>query len=407
MFGLFGDVTVRKQLTHEFPRGLLAAMLLFSAAAPAQNAEPQLKPVQHEFVIRNFKTESGNEGVHTAITGHGDWIPVPTVIGGNKRPAGPFCCTVRSWSSSDIHPRSLVTKQSLSQRLKISLDELRMQVLGTQVLFGFQFQSLFQPGFDRATPAERIADAGSLTMILISFAALLLPPCQHRLFEAGDASRRLIVLSNHCAELALATMALALGLIGYSIGTHAGARNAFVIAGATATVSLLTWFGLGLLIARPTRAQLPEREMVDLHAKIDQMLTEARVILPGAQAMLGFQLIVVMTQAFERLERGYQILHYVGLALTTLSVIFLIAPAAVHRLAFGGEDTDRFYRVGAALVTAALIPLSFAFAAESCVAAWKLTQSMWASMWCGAGTLALLLGFWYGMPLGLRLQQRT
>jgi len=34
-------------------------MLLFSAAALAQNAEPELKPVQHEFVIKNFKTESG------------------------------------------------------------------------------------------------------------------------------------------------------------------------------------------------------------------------------------------------------------------------------------------------------------------------------------------------------------
>jgi hypothetical protein len=33
----------------------------------------------------------------------------------------------------------------LAGRIKISLDELRMQVLGAQVLLGFQFQSLFQP----------------------------------------------------------------------------------------------------------------------------------------------------------------------------------------------------------------------------------------------------------------------
>lgn len=36
-----------------------------------------------------------------------------------------------------------------------------------------------------------------------------------------------------------------------------------------------------------------------LHAKIEQSLTEARVILPGAQALLGFQLIVMMTRAFD------------------------------------------------------------------------------------------------------------
>ena len=32
------------------------------------------------------------------------------------------------------------------------------------------------------------------------------------------------------------------------------------------------------------------RETAPLHARIEQMLTEARVILPGAQALLGFQL---------------------------------------------------------------------------------------------------------------------
>jgi len=31
--------------------------------------------------------------------------------------------------------------------------------------------------------------------------------------------------------------------------------------------------------------------------QIDQMLTEARVILPGSQALLGFQLAIVLTQA--------------------------------------------------------------------------------------------------------------
>jgi len=40
-------------------------------------------------------------------------------------------------------------------------------------------------------------------------------------------------------------------------------------------------------------------QQVPLAKKIDQMLTEARVILPGAQALLGFQLAVILTQAFE------------------------------------------------------------------------------------------------------------
>jgi hypothetical protein len=300
-----------------------------------------------------------------------------------------------------------VAHPSLSARLKTSLDELRMQVLGAQVLFGFQFQSLFQPGFDRASSTERIADAVGLAVILISFAALLIPPTQHRLVEAGNASRRLLVLSNRCAETALATMATAMGCIAFAIATHEGARHAVLIAVGTLAVASSSWFGLGLVIARPAPGRIPECEMADLHSKIDQMLTEARVILPGVQAMLGFQLIVVMTQAFDKLERGYQTLHFIGLALTMLSVVLLIAPAAVHRLAFSGDDANRFHQIGAALVTAALLPLSFSIAAESCVAAWKLSEITSVSIGVGVGVLSLVLGLWYGVPLGLRFQRRT
>jgi hypothetical protein len=97
-------------------------------------------------------------------------------------------------------------------------------------------------------------------------------------------------------------------------------------------VSLAAWFGLGIAVKAQgfDREHLQEREMTDPHGKIDQMLTEARVILPGVQAMLGFQLIVVMTAA------------------------------AVHRLAFCGNNDTRLHRSGTVLVTAALVPLAFA-----------------------------------------------
>src|SRR6516162_9022923 len=43
------------------------------------------------------------------------------------------------------------------------------------------------------------------------------------------------------------------------------------------------------------------------HAKTEQMLTEARVILPGAQALFGFQLAIVLTRSFEQLPRASRI----------------------------------------------------------------------------------------------------
>ena len=50
-----------------------------------------------------------------------------------------------------------------------------------------------------------------------------------------------------------------------------------------------------------TTAERGGREHAPLHARIEQMLTETRVILPGAQALLGFQLVIVLSGTFEKL----------------------------------------------------------------------------------------------------------
>ena len=141
---------------------------------------------------------------------------------------------------------------------------------------------------------------------------------------------------------------------------------------------------------------------MDLHTRIDQMLTEARVILPGVQAMLGFQLIVVMSEAFERLPDFYRDLHLAGLALTAVSTALLLAPAAIHRLAFNGEDDSRFHTIGTRFITAALVPLAMAISVEICVGAWKLTEDGVGSAVAGVLTLLLMLGAWYLVPLAMR-----
>jgi Family of unknown function (DUF6328) len=71
--------------------------------------------------------------------------------------------------------------------------------------------------------------------------------------------------------------------------------------------------------------------------KVDQMLTEARVILPGAQALLGFQLSVVLTSAFEWFSGLSQMSHAMALGLVALATIPLMAPAAYHRIVDAGE----------------------------------------------------------------------
>jgi Family of unknown function (DUF6328) len=67
------------------------------------------------------------------------------------------------------------------------------------------------------------------------------------------------------------------------------------------------------------------------------MLTEARVVLPGAQALFGFQLAIVLTQSFEELPTASMIMHATSLFLVAFAVVLLMAPAAYHRIVYAGE----------------------------------------------------------------------
>jgi hypothetical protein len=142
-----------------------------------------------------------------------------------------------------------------------------------------------------------------------------------------------------------------------------------------------------------------------LSDRIDHMLTEARVALPGAQALLGFQLLAVLSQSFDSLPNESKLLHAAALGCVALTVILLVAPAAFHRIAFNGADSERFQRIGSRLVTGALIPLAFGLAGDIYVAITKLTASSRIGGLPAVTILLLLLGLWYGYPFALRSRQ--
>jgi hypothetical protein len=101
----------------------------------------------------------------------------------------------------------------------------------------------------------------------------------------------------------------------------------------------------------------PSAAGTSLTDKIRHVLTEARMVLPGAQALLGFQFATIFMEGFARLPASSQALHLLSLALVTLSTILLITPAAYHRLVEQGEETEHFHRFASRLVLAAMVPL--------------------------------------------------
>jgi hypothetical protein len=73
-------------------------------------------------------------------------------------------------------------------------------------------------------------------------------------------------------------------------------------------------------------------------------LTELRVVLPGAQALFGFQFAAVLTESFTQLPVVLKGVHLASLSVVAAAVVMLIAPAAYHRIAAAGNAEEGVLR---------------------------------------------------------------
>ena len=295
----------------------------------------------------------------------------------------------------------------LDRRIKTALDETRLLILGSQVLFGFLFQSVFQNGFETLSSASQYLICAALALMMLSMGCLIAPSMQHRIVEAGQSSPRLEGATSLLAAWSLLPFMASLGLGLYVVFERIfGSVTGVAVGVASAALSGFFWFGLAWLVGeRRRRTMTAESGATPLSTKIEQMLTEARVIIPGCQALLGFQLIAMLTQAFDDLPLGAKIMHAAGLCCVTISTILLMTPAALHRLSFGGNDSERFLHLGSAFVIAASLPLALGIAADVYVVFLKITHSTAIAITAGMTLLLAMLGLWYFYPIWMRLRR--
>ena len=74
------------------------------------------------------------------------------------------------------------------------------------------------------------------------------------------------------------------------------------------------------------------------------------MVLPGIQALFGFQLIAAFNETFRQLEPQEQILHFVALVLVAIAIAIIMTPAAYNRLVERGSLSDFFVRLASWLV---------------------------------------------------------
>jgi hypothetical protein len=140
-----------------------------------------------------------------------------------------------------------------------------------------------------------------------------------------------------------------------------------------------------------------------LEEQAESVLEECRMVLPGIQALMGFQLIAVFNAGFrEQLGSSERCVHLASIVSVVVAIVLAIAPAAYRRLAEPIAITRRFVRLASLQIGAALAALWVGLASDLYLIARMITgEVVWA---LGITLLASLVAvaLWFGHPLVAR-----
>jgi len=96
--------------------------------------------------------------------------------------------------------------------VETSLNEVRMLVLGTQILLGFQYRASFEPGFPSLPGTAQYFQVTALVLLVANMTCMIAPAPYHRFVSRGHATARAERYTKRMALLALVPFALALGI---------------------------------------------------------------------------------------------------------------------------------------------------------------------------------------------------
>jgi hypothetical protein len=297
----------------------------------------------------------------------------------------------------------------LQEKVKKALDESRMLILASQVMIGFQFQAVFQPGFETLSLHSQNAHVAAFVLMLVAFIFLTTPASRHRVVEKGHSTEAFHRFTSAFMAIApwpfLASFVLSLAV---AVSKVYGKKMGFIAAVLLFMAATYLWYLMKHTTNKKVSTTSPKHENpTDLSQRITQVLTEARMILPGVQALLGFQFSIILMEAFNDLNASAKTAHFSALGFLMLSIILLMTPPIHHRVVEKGEDTESFHSFTSRIILFAMSSLAIGMSLDFYVLVSKIHGPGHLGV-ISSFALALIFPiFWLGscLPHKLRLRK--
>jgi hypothetical protein len=129
------------------------------------------------------------------------------------------------------------------------------------------------------------------------------------------------------------------------------------------------------------------------------VLDESRMILPGIQALFGFQLIVVFSDSFTtKLNVFEQRLHLLAIVLVVMATMIILTQAVFHRQTGEKEVANEFIRIASRLLLLSMFPLVTSICIEFYLISRVILNDVFWAVLFTLMLFSLFLLLWVGLP---------
>ncbi|GHH36776.1 DUF6328 family protein [Lentzea cavernae] len=144
-------------------------------------------------------------------------------------------------------------------------------------------------------------------------------------------------------------------------------------------------------------SEAEESDQRRLARNVNELMQELRVAQAGVQILFGFLLSIAFTDKYNSVDTPTRVTHLVTVLCAAISVAFLTAPAAWHRVLFRQGRREDVVRHGNTFALVGLAFLALAMTGTVLLLA-EIVLGGWTAIAVGALAFVVFSGLWFVLP---------